>query len=897
MKVIVDEDGNIYELEFVKTPIGDNYDDYIKDMIYRENYDTLTLRDPYWDGEDVHSYVKNEHLRRDFTIEPTKYLSLDYKISMEEFTTQMGYFLTLIFQTELDLSDIRIPLPSIKQNMTFSLRNLFILLYCLNGLYMDRKPMIRLPNNVKYEDKPEYENYPDDVDGGYAWSGIDPDTGKEIEPPTPYPPDNGWTVPDIDGGDDTLYDIVEDQYSQYYDFGFNIDIPLQEHTRFIYDYDYGVVDEMSVEYNPNWVVPNLDFGSEDSDEPIEDESLEDEDYDFGENVTVNTVYYDFDYNKYQEQTIWNGMPYWYYYDKGYYDKNINGFYPDINKFVQDYDTGRGEYSVVTHETFYDWLRWKYPQLWVDLSGRILGFNMNANLEEIEQNISIRHSKFQFKHGFTLKDLGCDTFKIIKDAHTIDELVELYQNNIKCYLNLKELLINTTDRDERRIYQYVYDTLFTTIYPYKLYMLNNGEYAESYIDILKAKDPTLYRFYRSIEKEPDKEVRKDMTRDILNNIVDTLSYYINGDHLEYVFAFVGTNSFEAIINYIGLMINFFKSWKVYFLDPTVTYVLNDKTENTQRHDDVLMEIKDKYWYNETNRRRDTVSIKDIYYYEDDKQSTRNETLEIFEYYVPEKLFKDYDGGGAEDMSDESINSNYPTVAYDLPIVNGAYQLEGGHIRPGDDKQAPYFQVNGGWVAARQDFKDIDGGGAITMQEYLELNGKHVLDIDNNVSIFNPATGKVEEAFYDIDGGGASVYKHFGKTIITSISKDMYIQQDIKISPYRFNGMELLEDGLYVKDIFASGADFGAILDELTETRGEVTKLIGECKELVSVYGDYDSMCATIDDIFDETFEQAPKVLEDLRKGKTSGRIESYCEKRVEELRNWFINLEVFAWEEF
>ena len=942
-KIIPDEEGNVYELEFVRTPIGENYDDYIKDSINRYNYDTLTLNDPYWDGEDVHSYIRNNHLMRDFTIEGTKYMSLEYKVSMEEYMIQMAYFLTLLFQTKLDTSSIKFSIPSIKPKMEFSIRNLFILIYCLNGLYNDKKPNIRLPGNLRTKPKPEYENYPNDVDGGHPWSGINPDTGEEILPPYPMPePVEGWTVPDIDFGCDDTENINNNKYAELYDFGYHITI--NKYSKPFYDYDYGSEDDGHAEKPPE----------KDPDD----------------------------------------KEYWDDYERGYYDKSINGYYPDVNqRYLQDYNGGVGEYSVVTHETFYDWMRWKYPYMWVDISGRILGFNLNIDLEELEKSISIRHSKFQFEHGFTLKDLGCDTYRTADSVNSIEDLIELYQNNLKCYRTLKELLINTTDKDEKRVYQYVYDTLFTSEYPYDVYRLPNGEYAKTYIDLLKVMDPALYKFYRKIEKEDDKEVRKEMVRGILNDIVSVLEYYISGDNLQYVLSFIGTNSLEAIIQYIQLVINFFKSWKVYFLDPVVTYIFNDKTENTLNHNDGFGEIKYKFWYNDNNRHRDMVTITNEFYHTELRTERQKEFLESIPHYEPEKVFKIYDGGRvSEDIYDETINSNYNSVTEDLPIVAGAYDVNGGKpycddprfnvILPpnpdnvpdpvpfdpdwrvpnldfGDEDTGdividrftvyydfgdtidvketvddvyiydynveyddedgpgeffepieanldfskysttnpiPYFQVNAGLVAARQNVYDVDGAGAIDMQEYLTIDGKHCIDIDRNTFIPDRDTGLLGESAYDVDGGQSSVYYYFSKSMVTNISDDLEISAEVKISHYKHNGICITDDGLYVKNIFVSNDSYKAIEDDTEESRRVVKEFLEKYGESVKIYGNYDSMCATVDDIFNDYFEDAESFLVDMRNDTTKNDIYNRAEQMSQQIREWFIGLDLFAWEE-
>lgn len=836
-KRIVDEDGNYYELEFVKWPLLGCYDDTIKDFIYRENYDTLTYLDPYWDGEDVHSYIKNRHLERDFTIERTKYLRLECKVSMEEYTTQIAYFNTLIFQSNVDLSNICLAVPSIKPDMQFGIQNLFTLLYCFNCLFYGKSASIRLPGNIREDPKKsEYKNY-NDYDGG-----------------------------------DPCSDIQE--------------------------------------------------------------------------------------------------------------TDINAHDPSINqKYRQTYDGGEAEYSEINHESHYDWLRWNYPYLWVDLSGRILSFNMNVDLNEIENNISMRHSKFDWEHGFTLKDLHVDTYKVVDKVDTIDELVDLYENNLKCYRELKELLINTEDRNEKQVYWYVYNSLFTSAYPFDFYRLHTGKYAETWVDILKEKDYTLYKFYKKIEKETNPEVRKEMVRGVLNDIVETLEWWLSGDNFKYVFCWVATHSLDAIVQYIYLMLNFFKSWKAYFLDPTVCYILDDKTENTQNHNDTITEIKESYWFNDNNRLRDRMNYTEIYYEYEWRSRHQKEFLDIMVHYEPEKPFINYDGRGVEDESTD-YNPVYDSVARDLPIINGWYNVEGGgayskderfgiilppnpatvsepdpydplwevpNLDFGDEesmepfvedqftvyfdfgdtididntkplydydynkeypsstdieywepiepvldfskyslaKPIPFFQVNGGMVAARQDVYDLDGAGSIDMQFYQTVDGKHCIDVDEN-TLYQSFDGK-HEYTYDVNGGGGSIYHTYTESIITHSDDHQFVTMDIRISRYNKNAFRLTSRGLYIKDIFLPKDLCLDARTEIISSRKEYEHMISDYIDIIKVHGDYDRMCSIVDSIFNGYFCNAKDFMNNIRKNYTKVRTEAYIYKRTETIRKWFIEV--------
>lgn len=48
----------MYSLFFVRVPVEDTLDNYMRDVIHQLPYDLVTNEDPYWDGPNTHNYVK-----------------------------------------------------------------------------------------------------------------------------------------------------------------------------------------------------------------------------------------------------------------------------------------------------------------------------------------------------------------------------------------------------------------------------------------------------------------------------------------------------------------------------------------------------------------------------------------------------------------------------------------------------------------------------------------------------------------------------------------------------------------------------------------------------------------------------------------------------------------------
>ena len=892
-KIIIDEYGNIYDLEFVKVPVNESYDDYIKDSIYRMKYDDLTLSDPYWDGEDVHYYVRNQIVQKDFTIEGTKYMSLDYKISFSEYIYQMNYFLGMIFTIDINMDDIRIAIPEINSTTEFKLTDIFILLYCLSSLYDNRLINIRTPK-IKTGKKHDYYNYLI-FNGGMPWNGDDP-----YVPPEPEP-EPGFEVPYLDFGEEGIDNFIRDKlYIELYDFGYQntIDLSLP-----LNNYDYGEVNGESYEGiyqitpTPNgWLMGNLyDYTSEDGNyvPPKKNKNFvgDAEDYNFGdeyiENIDIanaNLRYYDFlseeiKYIAYEEPKLPDEdvEHYWDNLEKGSFTEILDGGPVNINrKFRRDINGGDKEYSKVTHETHYEWMRWDNPDLFVPTTGRIFGFNLSADLEEIEKNISVRHSDFGFEKGYTLKDFGCDTFVTATKISSIDELMYIYKENTKCYKALEEKLTDINTRDEYVILQYVFNSLFTKPFDFDLYRLKNGEIADTYDQILKERNYTLYKYYSELLKEKDLEVRKDNIRGVLNDITGTLEYYLKSDYLQYIFQFVPTYSFEAINQYIHLMIDFFKSWKVYFLDPTVTYVLDDKKDNKVGVGDMMTEVKIKTWYTDLSNVSDFCIVKPIHYLTDENASMSKEIIDMYSYHVSDVTDEtEFDGGYANSSLLRSNN-------YSL--------LDGGGVE--DSSCIPFVMINAGNVSARKEIYDLDGGGVLEMQEYLNVDGLHCQDYYSTFPVANDFS--VES--FSVDGGTVTSTIIYNPAIITTV-ESRQIESNIRISSYRFNDLTVTDDGLFLGSNFADISIYETIKNQLEQDRKKNFDEIQSYIDTIKIYNDPALMEETVDNTFANYFAASKAVLKDFRSNETSNYCKKYVDTAVANLTEWFLELNPFGWEYF
>ena len=326
---------------------------------------------------------------------------------------------------------------------------------------------------------------------------------------------------------------------------------------------------------------------------------------------------------------------------------------------------------------------------------------------------------------------------------------------------------------------MYYNLFTIPFDQEYYRLNDANQgninglAYTYDQLLKERDYTLYNYYKNIVNQKDPDEQKRMTRDILNELVYTLSYYIYGSNVKYVLSFISTNSFDSILNYISLMINFFKSWKVQFLAPKSTFELKDKKNNLATLQDSNEEMKVSYWNRINSYTRDSINIRPHYLVQDYKSAhipqeefmgnynAVAEVVDLYLRYSNHNIFRDrdYDGGAYRSYLEdhELIDSRNgellvsspdsepfavfaPTVVFAPTQTMGnivrevnhrfgappnrymydpegdvVIDIDGGEFVYNDkgellDKSYPYYEEDGGVIGARNDVYMLDGAGA-------------------------------------------------------------------------------------------------------------------------------------------------------------------------------------------
>lgn len=149
---IIEEDPTQeYDLRFIKIPIDEYPDEYIKKVEDHIGYDMMTMSDYWWDGGSDHEFIKNRHLEQDFGYRRTKYISIDTVSSMTELAFVLPYFFNMIYD-EYKLEDYLLLLvPYINNGHYFKMTDLFLYLFALNDLYNNIPDKIYTDTYLDYD--------------------------------------------------------------------------------------------------------------------------------------------------------------------------------------------------------------------------------------------------------------------------------------------------------------------------------------------------------------------------------------------------------------------------------------------------------------------------------------------------------------------------------------------------------------------------------------------------------------------------------------------------------------------------------------------------------------------------------------------------------------------------
>lgn len=227
---------------------------------------------------------------------------------------------------------------------------------------------------------------------------------------------------------------------------------------------------------------------------------------------------------------------------------------------------------------------------------IKGFNFDVDWDKL--------SEYVYEKGFTLEELGVSNFKIPSGGVlNFNQLMEVYLNNKNIYNHIVEQLKNAQSKEIYDIYKKIYDSLMVSKLNYKYFRnAGNGKLPKTYTDYIMNRNSFLYDKISSCKDILKEHDRQTEISKLINIIVDNIYIYLDSSEFRYIFQGIPTASLDYIKQYMFKVLDFFKSYKVDFVDSHDVFYFNDKLDNK-------LYILDSLLMKCNMRRKDILGIED------------------------------------------------------------------------------------------------------------------------------------------------------------------------------------------------------------------------------------------------------------------------------------------------
>ena len=334
--------------------------------------------------------------------------------------------------------------------------------------------------------------------------------------------------------------------------------------------------------------------------------------------------------------------------------------------------------------------------------------------------------------------------------------------------------------------------------------------------------------------------------------------------------------------MGLLLNFFKSWKTYFLDSVVTYTLDDKNDHNAIGHDTMNEMKIKYWTTGNGSVSDSFQTTVIRTIDDtpETQQTRNkEIIDVAAHYVDNDIsnLRDYNGGSATALASED--------AYE--------DIDGGGVSKLNC--SPFYQIDGRGIGDRLDIYDLDGG--------LPKNSDYSLDIDG-LRVNDPKALKPLEGIYgqdldlgvDVDGGHPDFRQVTTNTTVTKADKNNNLTVNAKISTYDNNAIEIKDDGMYLEDTFANTSTLSNLASSMLSYKINKRKVTSTYITDCAVLSNPQLAKERVDDIYADKFSNAIYIMNTFKYTDVEGNLTTTRDNKIAAFKTWFNESNPFEYEE-
>jgi hypothetical protein len=327
----------------------------------------------------------------------------------------------------------------------------------------------------------------------------------------------------------------------------------------------------------------------------------------------------------------------------------------------------------------------------------------------------------------------------------------------------------------------------------------------------------------------------------------------------------------------LMLKFFKSWKVYFLDATNTYSIGDNGSGQMDKvikSDMLAERRITHLDQDSFGMRDGMQVSYSFEHSEDKMLNK-EVIDTYQFRQTaiETIYL-FDGGSPDvEVSHEEALS---VMTFDKS------SLDGGEV----GKIGPKYSIDSGVVGAGLDIYNLEGGSPYTQRFYLTVNGGEISECNDDKYTKRPK----------IDGGGIDDRIYQTDTIWTHTEKQTIIN-DAKLSRKPTNRLVITDDGLYLKDDMAALDEFNNLKLNLITTRSMQTYNFDRYYEFAIASSDDDALRRLVYNTTDEILAPANKCKAEILDGGGFDKLKNQIDVPIAEFTEWFEENNPFKWEMF
>lgn len=132
-----------YDLKFLKVPLEESPDNYIKDSNNYVDYETITSADRYWnENGSISNEIRKQILNKEFNIVRSKYLSIDTVSELTKISFDLPYFFNMLYDDVKMEEKLKIYVPFISNSTPFKFTDIFILIFALGYIYNGLKDSI-----------------------------------------------------------------------------------------------------------------------------------------------------------------------------------------------------------------------------------------------------------------------------------------------------------------------------------------------------------------------------------------------------------------------------------------------------------------------------------------------------------------------------------------------------------------------------------------------------------------------------------------------------------------------------------------------------------------------------------------------------------------------------------